>query len=119
MMPVRIQRMRRKGWRMPPNTVYVGRGSMWGNPYRIVNEEGFPLIEGPDGTTIAVEGGWGAAHQLAVDLYRERFLPNYMSPASLRGKNLACWCAHDQACHADVLLDAANSSLSSADRKDD
>jgi hypothetical protein len=28
----------------------------------------------------------------------------------LRGKNLACWCALDgKPCHADVLLDIANS----------
>lgn len=27
---------------------------------------------------------------------------------TLRGKNLACWCRLDQACHADVLLEIAN-----------
>jgi hypothetical protein len=26
----------------------------------------------------------------------------------LRGKNLACFCPLDQACHADVLLELAN-----------
>lgn len=28
--------------------------------------------------------------------------------AALRGKNLACFCALDQPCHADVLLEIAN-----------
>jgi hypothetical protein len=28
----RIQRKRTKGWRMPENTVYIGRGSKCGNP---------------------------------------------------------------------------------------
>jgi hypothetical protein len=28
----------------------------------------------------------------------------------LRGKDLACWCALDQPCHADVLLEIANAS---------
>ncbi len=28
--------------------------------------------------------------------------------AELRGKDLACWCALDQPCHADVLLEWAN-----------
>jgi hypothetical protein len=28
--------------------------------------------------------------------------------AALRGKNLACWCALDAPCHADVLLELAN-----------
>ena len=31
--PRRIQRKRVQGWRMPPNTVYVGRPTTWGNPY--------------------------------------------------------------------------------------
>lgn len=28
---------------------------------------------------------------------------------TLRGKNLACWCPEGQPCHADVLLEVANS----------
>lgn len=35
MKPKRIQRKRTKGWRMPPNTIYVGRPSRWGNPWEI------------------------------------------------------------------------------------
>ena len=30
--PVRIQK-RSKGWKMPENTVYVGRPTKWGNPF--------------------------------------------------------------------------------------
>ena len=33
--PIRIQLSRRKGWRMPPNTVKVDRTTKWGNFYRI------------------------------------------------------------------------------------
>ena len=29
--------------------------------------------------------------------------------AELRGKDLACWCPLDEPCHADVLLELANS----------
>ena len=32
-MPVRIQRKRSKGWRMPAGAVYVGRPGKWGNPF--------------------------------------------------------------------------------------
>jgi hypothetical protein len=32
-MPERIQRKRTKGWRMPEDAVYVGRGTKWGNPF--------------------------------------------------------------------------------------
>jgi hypothetical protein len=28
--------------------------------------------------------------------------------AALAGRNLACWCPLDTACHADVLLEVAN-----------
>ena len=35
MTPIRIQRKRTKGWRMPPNTVYVGRPMIWGNPFGV------------------------------------------------------------------------------------
>lgn len=105
----RIQRKRTKGWRMPENTVYVGRGSMWGNPYRVLNEEGWPLIEGPSGFCESVEaGGFAAAQKRVVELYRSAWLPGCMSPTRLRGKNLACWCALDQPCHADVLIELAN-----------
>lgn len=30
-MPKRIQRERRKGWRMPEGAIYVGRPTKWGN----------------------------------------------------------------------------------------
>ena len=33
-MPERIQRSRAKGWKKPENTIYVGRGSDWGNPFK-------------------------------------------------------------------------------------
>ncbi len=34
-LPARIQRKRTKGWKMPRNTIYVGRGTQWGNPFTI------------------------------------------------------------------------------------
>ena len=105
--PHRIQRRRAKGWTMPDNTVYVGRGSPWGNPF----------VVGRDGTRAR-----------CVELY-ELMLAGYycltLTPsvkaqmavtdhvvanlAELRGKNLACWCRDDgKPCHADVLLKIAN-----------
>ena len=88
---VRIQRKRTKGWKMPENTVYVGRPTKWGNPHR-----------------------WGGK-DLQVRMYRQTIDGNlWTSPTKqeiqkeLRGKNLACWCPLDQPCHADVLLEVAN-----------
>lgn len=34
----RVQRKRTKGWRTPPNTKYVGRGTKFGNPYRVTKD---------------------------------------------------------------------------------
>ena len=50
MSPVRVQRKRTKGWRMPENTVYVGRGSKWGNPFILNDRSGLarePAIHTP------------------------------------------------------------------------
>lgn len=48
-LPIRIQRRRARGWRMPAHTKYVGRGSLYGNPYRVARsarelEEGGELV---------------------------------------------------------------------------
>lgn len=84
----RIQRKRTKGWKMPRNTVYVGRGSKWGNPYKV----GTCLI--PD-------------NQAAVDAFKAN-LPLKLECLELKGKNLACWCKLNDPCHADILLEEAN-----------
>ena len=46
-----------------------------------------------------------------IDLYRKLYVQHLelIDFASLRGRNLACWCPLDQPCHADVLLELANS----------
>jgi hypothetical protein len=90
-MPHRVQLSRKKGWKMPANTVKVDRSTEWGNPYGV----------GP---------GQTAAESVAK--FRAYMLrrPSWILAAKqqLRGKNLACWCALDQPCHADVLLEIAN-----------
>lgn len=115
--PKRIQRKRTKGWRMPDGAVYVGRGSRFGNPYvvgrdyRIVEDTRF----GPE----VDQRLQRIDPRLAKDLYRvwlsymhtadqPRQRPAPSEIESLRGKDLACWCPLDQACHADVLLEIAN-----------
>jgi hypothetical protein len=94
--PVRIQYVR--GQRMgSPNglkCIYVGRPTSFGNPYRV----------GANNTPTRKE---------AVDAFRAYVLsrPTLIQKvkAELRGKNLACWCPCDgQPCHADVLLQIAN-----------
>ena len=100
-MPKRIQRKRTKGWRMPENTVYVGRPTKWGNPYAAFTAH---VTVGDDGITGFVVRD--AAH--AVALFREDGWEYEEDIAELRGKDLACWGPLDQPCHADVLLEWAN-----------
>lgn len=105
--PVRIQRSRAKGWRMPDNTVYVGRPTKWGNPMKIGEDIlacGEPVVDGY-GPLVQRK----ATAEDCIRFYRKTFgkLPS-SSFEALRGKNLACWCPLDQPCHADVLLELAN-----------
>jgi len=102
--PRRIQRKRTKGWKMPPNTVYVGRPTRWGNPYSASHHD---HVHHPD-TPIIRE--YVATPADAVDRYRDyaKSLSSERIRSELRGKNLACFCPLDQPCHADVLLEIAN-----------
>lgn len=95
MKPKRIQLSRKRGWRMPENTVSVARPTKWGNPFRIGD---FGISD----ASMAVK----VFRQWIVD--RSRVGPEQPDPAELRGKNLACWCKLDAPCHADVLLELAN-----------
>src|SRR5271168_4906895 len=102
----RIQRRRAKGWKMPANTVYVGRPTIYGNPF----------IVGRDGTRedcmklyAMLAGGYVCLTSKATPADQNRASRGMqLSKRFLRGKNLACWCPVGQPCHADVLLKIAN-----------
>lgn len=113
----RIQRQRTKGWRMPPNTIYVGRPSPWGNPFSLRRGEAGEatmtrqyiaddyrrwLTHWHGGV---IESGTGALICWCLR-YGDRDAVLALLP-SLRGHDLACWCLEDQPCHADVLLELA------------
>jgi hypothetical protein len=91
--PQRFQRSRRKGSRLPPNVVVVTRPTKWGNPH---------------------PSALGRAE--AVRRYRDDLLAGRLAVrvddvrSELRGRDLACFCALDEPCHADVLLAIANES---------
>lgn len=112
MNPQRIQRKRTKGWRMPEGALYVGRGTMWGNPFVVEQGVGAWYVTQP-GTSFVSEplDDRRSAHETACKLYRDYILGSTRAPlirSDLRGKNLACWCPLDMPCHADVLLEVAN-----------
>jgi hypothetical protein len=102
---------------MPEGAVYVGRGSKWGNPYAV----GSYIRTGPfAGVTVE-------SNKHAVELYKTWALEALNGNAlprkdgsiptasevrknleRLRGNDLVCWCALDQPCHADILLELSN-----------
>lgn len=131
--PVRIQRSRTRGWRMPANTVYVGRGSEWGNPFWIDRMGGLYVIQTDRSqkcNDILMRANLRVVHEdkveaqkVAVALYDLYLVPDtgnnimqYYAAVEkleemigkLKGKNLACWCKPGDPCHADILLGLAN-----------
>ena len=70
---------------IPEGAVYVGRGSLWGNPYKLSSV-------------------W--TRDMVCDAFEQFILPK-LDLTPLRGKDLVCFCAPKR-CHADALLRAAN-----------
>ena len=97
---------------MPPNTVKVDRSTKWGNPFIIVKE---PLQTRPTGTDkdlSVIE--CNPAEETVYKFKKWLELPDKESlvkqiKEELKGKNLACWCKPTNPCHAEVLLEIANS----------
>ncbi|WP_309244253.1 DUF4326 domain-containing protein [Micromonospora parastrephiae] len=78
---------------VPPGAVYVGRQgfglrrSPWANP--------FSLRKDDRAEALRLYRQWLAGQPALVDRARRE----------LTGKQLACWCRVEDACHADVLAD--------------
>jgi len=136
--PIRIQRKRTKGFKLEsPNglpIVYVGRGSKWGNPFRVVDIKGEWYIKCEDSDiqaqiivenchliyltkTEAVKDAikcyeiWLFPYTHESGNMRDLLVSLAMSDKikdELKGRNLACWCPLDQECHAETLLEYAN-----------
>ena len=112
-MPQRIQRQRTKGWRMPENTVYVGRPSWFGNDWTTRDAADRGIRDPKEQRAWALR-----AFQYDLDNWIDSPGSRYHRDriAALRGKNLACWCPLDQPCHADVLLELANEHAQAGER---
>jgi hypothetical protein len=95
---------------MPADVVYVGRPSLYGNPFQSTDRR----PERPSDRLRRVE------HYRLWLVEPETRRPWFGREANdrrarllgmlgrLRGRDLACWCSLDEPCHADVLLDLAN-----------
>lgn len=82
---------------VPANAIYVGRPTVWGNPF-----------SHRPGTRAGVKVD---TREDAVAKYKEWILRHHdlvnLAKIDLKGMDLVCWCA-PKACHADVLLEVAN-----------
>ena len=121
--PRRIQRKRRRGWRLPDGAVYVGRPTVWGNPFRVTRSSDYHGLPGSwflmdeDGTTYHPDhDSQHSARSKAVELYAERVaagtdprIDESRIRSELAGRDLVCWCPIGEPCHVDVLLEIANS----------
>ena len=127
--PQRLQRKRVKGFHLPDSARSVARPSLHGNPFRVVGrsvagmrwpevtEWDRAVVTMPDVEVLyACAPDRCAAVEHAVALYRQllRFRQSTWSPARfdswlqpVRRRDLACYCALDQPCHADVLFEIA------------
>jgi hypothetical protein len=74
---------------IPTNAVWVGRPSVFGNPYRLYRE--------PQRREVIESYRAYFAERIKTDLEFRR------SVESLRGRDLVCVCAPKE-CHADVIL---------------
>ncbi len=70
---------------IPKGAAYIGRGSRWGNPFKI--------------------GEHGDRDEVC-DRFEREILPT-LDVSELRGKDLVCFCAPHR-CHGDAILKKAN-----------
>jgi Domain of unknown function (DUF4326) len=72
--------------------VVVARPTRWGNPFTLADHGRDEAVRRYRAALVGGELGFSVE-----DVRRE-----------LAGRDLACWCPLDQACHGDVLLAIAN-----------
>jgi hypothetical protein len=107
-MPVRVRLSRKKGWKLPPDTVSVARPGRWGNPFYVAPElaPGTPVGTRYTAMPTVAEAVAAFRRWVEEDPAGQRLAQQ--ARLELRGKNLACWCPLDGPCHAQVLLEIAN-----------
>lgn len=128
-MPERIQRKRTAGWTAPLDAnglppIYVGRPSMYANPFRIVREHGLWIvrIDPADGVRGRLVGEY-PTKLLARVASTTEFEAQFHTPGGaeqaeflaqrLHGRSLMCWCELPEPgeidwCHGRILMELSN-----------
>lgn len=109
MKPVRIQRSRQRK-QVSPNglpIVYVGRGTKYGNPFKLGEKAGdeWKGIFDKNDSYIYLSKGKVLKRKDALYLF-EKYKSLEMSEFREvnGGKNVSCWCKVEEECHADLLM---------------
>lgn len=103
----RIKLRRKRGSKLPPNTVNVARPGRFGNPFNwqdIAVQNGYSQKEV---TCIEFER-WlqgGSPYGLVKPERRQWILDNLWRIA--QADFVACWCGPDEHCHGDILIKLA------------
>lgn len=88
-------------WNAPKNSIYIGRGSIFGNP--------FPLYDEKDRIQVLLTYKDYLDNKIKSELFKQKLL-------EIKDKNLECYCSNGTSnlndgakyCHGHVLLEYAN-----------
>jgi Domain of unknown function (DUF4326) len=96
--------LRAKVAALDENVVDVGPGTKWQLPFKKKDIDA--LVSSETDIAAAVKaGGWKAG---ALILYKDYLREERLDPTELRGKDLSCTCKLTDPCHADILIELAN-----------
>jgi len=102
---------------MPAGVVYVGRPSVFGNPFHLwIDCDAVQMfrwwLTGVEGRAeLRDRLAWKKQPAVAdakIDKLMEQRTRLLNAIHTIRSRDLACWCPLDKPCHADVLLEIAN-----------
>lgn len=120
--PIRLVRTRKAHNVTPPGGRYVGRPTIWWNPFErrkgISHARSVILfsawIAGELNHYVLSRCGFGEDEIVAIDRLRRQLVRRLIE---LRGLNLQCWCAITSAwCHANILLRICNGPIGYLER---
>ena len=125
MKPIRVQRKRTRGFKLPENIVCVTRPGRYDNPFIISGDMIFlnvkfrrPLLylgrywqQGTQADCVylfrkLLNGDFNQSEDTDLQHWVMHF--KGIRKDELKGKNLACWCKIGYPCHGDVLLEIVN-----------
>lgn len=108
-MPTRIQRSRKIGFRLPPNTICISRGTKFGNPFTVSEYGRGSAIANFKECLQYPHMVYYFFEELEATVQYLRF--KWMSENIHLIRNadhIACFCGLDEACHGDTLIEFSN-----------